>query len=128
MRLYKVLAKGRRSCNGGRTIYPAPKGGKPGAWTKKRYRVVPCISGYHLVTADRVSTWFHNGFEVWEAEGRGEHVRDVSRYFGAKHVFSQARLIRRVLSSSETGRFLAGGTKRQLRDFLYKDARKHPKK
>jgi hypothetical protein len=85
---YKVLDEHRRSVHGGDHEWGAPRGG-PGKWTPLIENIEPCKRGYHLVTKEQLPHWL--GPTIWIAEGRGEHVaQDI------KHVFGQARLLRRV--------------------------------
>src|SRR5690606_20096678 len=51
--------------------------------------LVPCQRGYHVATIDQLLDWL--GPELWEVECRGEHIA-----LGDKHVFGEARLVRRI--------------------------------
>src|SRR5690606_20862783 len=52
-------------------------------------RLVPCQQGYHVAADNQLIDWL--GPELWEVECRGEHIA-----LGDKHVFGEARLVRRI--------------------------------
>ena len=89
MKYYKVLGKDGVSCYGGSGQWHLPKNGKPGKWMPKIEDIDPCARGYHLCEASDLREWLNE--EIYEAEGRGESVRDED-----KTVFEQARLIRKI--------------------------------
>ncbi len=98
---YKVTGPDGASYNGGTGTYHLPTtGNRPGKWMPKVTPVVPCKSGYHLVTIEHLLTWI--GPDVWVAEGRGTHVYD-----GDKHVFAQARLVRKTAWDERSARLFA---------------------
>lgn len=85
---YKCLDPGGRSLFGTGTWH-LPDGGRPGKWMPEITGLVPCQRGYHVATIDQLVDWL--GPELWEVECRGEHIDH-----GDKHVFGQARLVRRI--------------------------------
>ncbi len=89
MTYYKVLAADGSACHGGKGRWHLPKGNRPGKWMPVVKGIEPCDRGYHLVTIEHLPEWI--GSTLWVAEGRGEHVE-----YKGKHVFSQARLIRKI--------------------------------
>lgn len=121
-RFYKVLVPGRKTCNHDTTFqYP-----RVGTWTKPE-RVLPCVSGYHVVTAEHVGNWLGEPREVWEVEVRGDRRSHGYKHRPDKWAYEQVRLIRRVLTTKRAREFFYGRN-RALRDFLYEDAKKHPVK
>ena len=84
---YKILGKGHRACHGGTYRYT------PGRWTR-REKVNPCVSGWHIVTAEQAAArWLcctdaERPIEVWECEA--ENVTDA----GDKCVAGRIRLTR----------------------------------
>ena len=89
MKYYKVLSVNGEPCHGGSGRWNLPKGKRRGKWMPVINDIVPCIAGYHLVTRGQLTWWL--GVTLWEAEGRGEHIKAND-----KHVFAQARLIRKL--------------------------------
>src|SRR5690606_17865329 len=85
---YKCLNPGGRSLMGDGTWH-LPDGGRPGMWMPEITGLVPRQRGYHVATIDQLVDWL--GPELFEVECRGEHVDH-----GDKHVFGQARLVRRI--------------------------------
>ena len=85
---YKFLDPGGRSCWSDCTWH-LPDGERPGKWMPEITGLVPCQRGYHVATIDQLVDWL--GPELWEVECRGEHIDH-----GDKHVFGQARLVRRI--------------------------------
>ena len=97
--LYKVTAPDGRPVNGGTGQYSLPVDGTPGEWMPP-HEVIPCKSGYHLVTIDQLINWI--GETVWVAEGKGERVDH-----GDKIVFEQARLVRLTAWNTTKARLFA---------------------
>lgn len=89
MRYYKVLAADRKPCYGGTGQWLEPP-----EWMPEITGIIPCKRGYHLVTMEQLPCWL--GPEIWEAEGAGKHIDH-----GDKHVFSKARLLRRLETWNE---------------------------
>ena len=86
MTLYEVLGPDLRSCHGGEAAWV------PGEWQPMVPEPVLCKRGWHLLTRPRqVFHWWRPGGELWEAEGRGEHMSDQ-----AKSVWGSARILRRL--------------------------------
>src|SRR5690606_30253205 len=85
---YKSLDPGGRARFGDGTWH-LPDGGRPGEWMPEITGLVPCQRGYHVATIDQLVDWL--GPELFEVECRGEHIDH-----GDKHVFGQARLVRRI--------------------------------
>lgn len=85
---YKFLDPGGRARFGDGTWH-LPDGGRPGKWMPEITGLVPCQRGYHVATSAQLIDWL--GPELFEVECRGEHVDH-----GDKHVFGQARLVRRI--------------------------------
>ena len=85
---YKFLDPGGRARFGDGTWH-LPDGGRPGEWMPEITGLVPCQRGYHVATGNQLLDWL--GPELWEVECRGEHIA-----LGDKHVFGQARLVRRL--------------------------------
>ena len=89
MTYYKILKRGHYACHGGTYCYT------PGRWTC-REPVEPCVSGWHILTADQLSQWLYLEsddelpLEVWECEA--ENITDA----GNKHVAERIRLTRLV--------------------------------
>ena len=85
---YKAFA-----CNG-RTLHdrdpwPLPQSDRPGEWLPLITEVVPCESGYHVMTADQLGYW--PGWSLYEVEGRGA----VAVVQDDKVVVGQARILRK---------------------------------
>jgi len=85
---YKFLDPGG-SARWGDGTWHLPDGGRPGEWMPEITGLVPCQRGYHVATGNQLLDWL--GPELWEVECRGEHIA-----LGDKHVFGQARLVRRL--------------------------------
>jgi hypothetical protein len=97
---YKSLDPGGRSRFGDGTWH-LPDGERPGKWMPEITGLVPCQRGYHVATPDQLVDWL--GPELFEVECRGEHIDH-----GDKHVFSQARLVRRISTwNDRTARLFA---------------------
>ena len=98
--LYKILSPAGTACHGGTGTWNLPKGGKPGEWMPHVPCVGLCMRGYHLLDAAHLLEW--NLLAIWTAEGRGEHLTD-----GSKHVYSEARLLRRTAWDDRSARLFA---------------------
>ena len=86
MTLYKVLDAGRYSCHGGYAQW------EPGAWQPPVRDLAMCKWGYHLLDRPRqVLQWLIPGGQLWEAEGRGEHLSEPD-----KSVWEEARIVRQL--------------------------------
>ena|SRR5690606_7242846 len=96
---YKALGPGGRALMGDGTWH-LPAGGRPGKWMPEITDLVPCQRGYHVATDLQLVNWL--GPELFETECRGEHIDH-----GDKHVFSQARLVRRLAWDDRTARLFA---------------------
>src|SRR5690606_38349146 len=97
---YKCLDPGGRSRFGTGTWH-LPDGVRPGKWMPEITRLVPCQQGYHVAAENQLIDWL--GPELFEVECRGEHIDH-----GDKHVFGQARLVRRISTwNDRTARLFA---------------------
>jgi len=100
MTYYKVLHADGTPCNGGSGRWYLANG-EPAEWMPEIANIVPCDRGYHLCERGQLIRWL--GPTIWEAEGRGECIRQDD-----KVVFAQARLIRVVPTWNErTARLFA---------------------
>ncbi len=104
---YKILDENDQSCHGGkmdwRPYLPTqlPDGSwEPGAWTPPVYKLVMCISGYHLADADHLAQYTNKKSQkVYEAEYTGCAKRNHN-----KVVVHQVRLLRKVNWSEKIAR------------------------
>ena len=78
MKLYKVLDKNGRSCNGGYATWYLPHKSEDGTWEAGEWmeeiegELVPCLKGYHLCREQDLLHWL--GERIYEAEYDGELV------------------------------------------------------
>ena len=90
-KLYKIVGPDGSACHGGNGNWRLPTRGKPGKWMPAISEVVPCKSGYHLLTAGRILEWLKLDCVLYEAEATGKRITEDD-----KIVVSRARLTRRV--------------------------------
>jgi hypothetical protein len=81
MKLFKILAKGKKSCHGGNHVW------EPYEWYKVQGELIPCQNGFHLSRGEDLLDWLDE--EVWEAEFDGEAIAH-----GNKLVVRRARITR----------------------------------
>ena len=111
MKLYKVLASGQKSCNGGDAQWI------PGEWMPSIEEIEPCKSGYHLCRRQDLIHWLNE--EIWEAEYQGEMIIDDN-----KIVVQQARITKRIDTWNErTARLFAADCAENV---LYVWEKKYP--
>lgn len=110
--LFKVLNRNNDSCDGGSYHW------SQGKWTSKVENPLCCSRGYHLAPATGVKDW--NGGEIWLAEGKGKF--DFSESFNDKYSFSQARIMKKLVSANDDENILMSLD--QFTRFLRKEARK----
>ena len=78
MKLYKVLDKNGRSCNGGHATWYLPSKSKDGTWEAGEWmeeiegELEPCVNGYHLCREQDLIDWLDA--TIYEAEHEGELV------------------------------------------------------
>jgi len=98
VRLYKVVSKSGRACNGGDYKYDLPKNGKPGAWSTPipHNTLVRCSKGYHITDANSLPNWYEPGRDrkVYLVEMKAPLKCDL--FYENKVVCSSIRLIKRV--------------------------------
>uniref|UniRef100_A0A6M3J9E8 Imm-5-like domain-containing protein n=1 Tax=viral metagenome TaxID=1070528 RepID=A0A6M3J9E8_9ZZZZ len=86
---YKVLGPKGEAIHGGSGRWHLPKGKRPGKWMRRIPNPVPCICGYHVVTAPQLLTWLdRNDATVYRVDVRGTVVKADD-----KSVAEQARLL-----------------------------------
>jgi hypothetical protein len=94
MKLFKILAAGRKSCHGGDHVW------EPGMWYEISGELIPCSNGFHLSRAEDLFDWL--GEEIWEAEYDGEIIEH-----GNKAVVRRARITRQCNWTERTARLFA---------------------
>ena len=78
MKLYKVLDKNGRSCNGGYATWYLPSKSEGGTWEAGEWmeeiegELEPCVNGYHLCREQDLIDWLDA--TIYEAEHEGELV------------------------------------------------------
>ena len=88
---YKVTLADGSPCHGGKGKWGLPHGKRPGAWRSVEGEIEPCRNGLHLCEPTDLSQWLKIGASVWEAQAKGEAVRDSN-----KTAVRTARLLRLV--------------------------------
>ena len=113
MKLYKVLAAGRRSCHGGTQTWV------PGQWYTVEGDLVPCENGLHLCRAGDILNWLHD--ETWHADARGQRIVCAD-----KVVVRSARITTRTaLDATSMRLFAADCAERALAEAKVRDPRCH---
>jgi len=98
---YKVLGANGAAFNGGHGKWSLPHDGQPGEWMPRIEKLVPCQSGYHILTREQVVLLL--GPAIHKVEWRGDIIRQFD-----KCVVSEARLICRFDTWNErTARLFA---------------------
>ena len=93
-KLYKILDKDGRSCNGGDTKWFLPKKQKDGTWKSGKWmpiiqgELITCKNGYHLCREKDLLNWLNES--IYEAEYKGIILESDN-----KVVVRQARLLRK---------------------------------
>ena len=100
--LYKLTTTKGEPVHGGKGSWSLPRGKRPGAWREVTGKLVPCHNGLHLLRAQDIARWFHEGV-LWEVEAGPERVDH-----GDKIVVRRARLVRKAATlNAKTLRLLA---------------------
>ena len=93
-KLYKILDKGGRSCNGGNIEWSLPEKQKDGSWEPGKWmpiirgELIACENGYHLCREKDLLSWLNES--IYEAEYKGKLIESDN-----KVVVRQARLVRK---------------------------------
>jgi len=88
VKIYKILAAGRKSCFGGDMTW------EPGQWYEVTGDLVPCRNGFHLCREQDLLDWLQE--EIWEAEYEGEVIDH-----GNKLVVRKARITKQCAGWNE---------------------------
>ena len=111
MKLYKVLGKEGKPCNGGTGVWHLPKGKRPGKWMPAIENIQACKRGYHLCRKGDLLNWFNE--TIYEAEGKGRNIKRND-----KIVYEKARLICQLNWDNKIARlFAADCASRALKRF-----------
>lgn len=95
MKLYKVLAVGRKSCHGGRMVW------EPFHWYEISGDLIPCQNGFHLCRPEDLLDWLQE--EIWKGQVQRGWV-----YGDGKIVAEKARITWQCLGwNNRTARLFA---------------------
>lgn len=100
---YKVLGPNGEAIHGGSGSWHLPENGGPGKWMPRIERIIPCNSGYHIVTAEQLIPWLRSDASVFEVEYRGNIVNADD----TKSVVQEARTVKRLLWDERIARHFA---------------------